>query len=692
MKYYSLLIFSLILLALSCGEIDESLILKELKQAEYTRKVQPEKIIQWINHKDPKIRLATVETLGRIQDSTRAVLLANRLTDDDPAVRSAAVFALGQLFTRSVENYLVEALKSETDKNIRIKIIEALGKSGSNQNHHTMQDFVESMDADYQIPAALACGMLAYRGYPLYPLAPAFGILVREVKNPEVVWSSVYALYRMGGLSNFDIYSLALSNKDPRAKYFALKGLGNVDLLTKSEQFVNMKGQPQYREFLRKYQSRDYRQKLSDQLQDSTWYVRQTAVEVLGNMEDQSIQGEIVKMLDDPHPYVRVQAIRSLAKYPNWYTRREMRRIYLEATDWRIKGESLAVLALVEPAETLQSVKKDLLQLSWPQNYYAIKALENIETTNEQRPLKEADEATELLMQLAENENAAQKTMVLEVLVNRSRRPSNQFFLDKLESGDMAVATVVASYFSLIKSPKPLEAVQPLINVYKNFSAPRDLEAMEPVIVALDSIGSEEAAPFLEEQLKNPYPSLQEKARRALIHITKNPNIEIPQTEAVYTARWDFPELSPDSLYQITFQTSAGNFTIEIDPEKAPVNTANLVSLVKKNFYNGIYFHRVVPGFVVQAGDPRGDGWGGPGYSVICEYNDLPYERGTVGMALAGKDTGGSQFFITHTPQPQLNGRYTVLGKVISGMDVVDRLMLFDRIEQTTLTKRAKNK
>ena len=85
---------------------------------------------------------------------------------------------------------------------------------------------------------------------------------------------------------------------------------------------------------------------------------------------------------------------------------------------------------------------------------------------------------------------------------------------------------------------------------------------------------------------------------------------------------------------------------------------------------------------MVQAGDPRGDGWGGPGYSIPCEYNDLFYERGMVGMAHAGKDTGGSQFFITHTPQPHLNGRHTAFGKVVAGLDVIDRIEIYDQIYQ----------
>jgi len=691
MKYFAVLFFPLTLFLLSsCGDVDESLALTELQQSENTRRINPEKMILWLNHKNSEIRLDAVKTLGIIQDTTEVVLLANRLTDEDPEVRSAAVFALGQLFSPIAESYLIEALKTEMDKNIRIKIIEALGKSGTNKNPRILQDFIESADPEYQKAAALACGMLAYRGYPIFGFERQFAVLLNEVKDPEVLWSVVYALYRTTGLVNFDLFLNVLENPAPRVKYFALKGLINLDPLFKSERFEELKKEPQYRDLMRRYQSRDYRQKLTAQLQDSTWYVRIAALELMGVLEDQSLQGDIVKMLDDPHPNVRIQAIQSLEKFGNWYTRREMRRVYQEASDWRIKGEALKVLALIEPGEALQDVKKDLLALPWPQNYYAIKTLENIETTADQRPVREADEATQILMELSNTENIAQKTFAIEVLVNRSKRPSITFFLDQLGTADMAIATIVSNYLSIIPPPRPVEAVQPLIKAYNNFTAPRDLEAMVPILVALDSIGSEEAVPFLKEQLENPHPAIREKSKDGLIHITKNSNVEIPHTETAYPTNWDIPFLSPDSSYQITFQTERGDFTMELYPEKAPLTAANIVSLVRQNFYDGIYFHRVVPGFVVQAGDPRGDGWGGPGYAINCEYNDIPYNRGTVGMALAGKDTGGSQFFVVHTPQPQLNGRYTAFGKVVAGMDVVDNLMIFDRIERATLSRRIK--
>lgn len=128
-------------------------------------------------------------------------------------------------------------------------------------------------------------------------------------------------------------------------------------------------------------------------------------------------------------------------------------------------------------------------------------------------------------------------------------------------------------------------------------------------------------------------------------------------------------------------KTEKGNFTIELFPEDAPLTVENFLKLAARGFFNGKEIHRVVPNFVVQDGDPRGDGNGGPGWSIRCEINLIPYERGTVGMALSGKDTGGSQWFVTHSPQPHLDGGYTVFGRVDeSGMKVVDTLVRGDKI------------
>lgn len=142
-----------------------------------------------------------------------------------------------------------------------------------------------------------------------------------------------------------------------------------------------------------------------------------------------------------------------------------------------------------------------------------------------------------------------------------------------------------------------------------------------------------------------------------------------------------------DKKVTATIHTAKGRIKIELFPQDAPITVDSFITLAHRGFFNDLNFHRVVPNFVIQGGDPRGDGEGGPGYQIRCEINTRPYARGAVGMALSGKDTGGSQFFITHSPQPHLDGGYTVFGQVIGGMDVVDRIARGDVIQEVEIVE-----
>jgi cyclophilin family peptidyl-prolyl cis-trans isomerase/HEAT repeat protein len=134
--------------------------------------------------------------------------------------------------------------------------------------------------------------------------------------------------------------------------------------------------------------------------------------------------------------------------------------------------------------------------------------------------------------------------------------------------------------------------------------------------------------------------------------------------------------------------TAKGAITMELFPQDAPLTVDSFVRLARKGYFNNVSFHRVVANFVIQGGDPTGGGSGGPGYEIRCEVNPRPYGRGALGMALSGKDTGGSQFFITHSPQPHLDGGYTVFGQVTSGMEVVDRIARDDVIKRIVISER----
>jgi cyclophilin family peptidyl-prolyl cis-trans isomerase len=129
-------------------------------------------------------------------------------------------------------------------------------------------------------------------------------------------------------------------------------------------------------------------------------------------------------------------------------------------------------------------------------------------------------------------------------------------------------------------------------------------------------------------------------------------------------------------------QLEKGTVVIRLLGKEASMHVLNFKNLADKKIYDGLTIHRVVPNFVIQGGDPRGDGWGTAGMILHDQMNHLVYKRGSVGMPLAGKDTGGSQFFITISRQPHLDGNYTLFGEVVSGMEFVDATEIGDKIKR----------
>jgi peptidyl-prolyl cis-trans isomerase B (cyclophilin B) len=458
-----------------------------------------------------------------------------------------------------------------------------------------------------------------------------------------------------------------LSRDDAITRYFSLKAQGTVISYLKSPQAQQFANTPTVKSILEVVNSREYIQTLVTMLGDSSWFVRQAALEVVEKLKPAPLQDFISLMIEDPNPHIRKSSIATTASYANSFSITFLKNLVENRQDWREGGWALVQLADLDRAYTLNMINSKLTSLSWPENYYLIRALDRIETRN----------ATDLLVKLAQTDEYAQLSTVLESLVNRDP-VSKDFYIDKLGTKDPAITTIIASKFALMKDPQTVPA---LIGSYHNFEAPKDLEAMISIITALDSINSPAAIEFLQKQTDSRYYEIRKASRHALQHISGQ-NFTPDTTATLPRTRTDFQTDGLTEQPRVRVETTRGNFELILYPEKAPLTVANFLELVNTGFYDGIYFHRVVPGFVIQGGDPRGDGWGGPDYAIPCEYNDIFYDRGVLGMAHAGKDTGGSQFFITHTPQPHLNGKHTAFGRVISGMSVVDQIDMYDHIQK----------
>jgi cyclophilin family peptidyl-prolyl cis-trans isomerase len=181
----------------------------------------------------------------------------------------------------------------------------------------------------------------------------------------------------------------------------------------------------------------------------------------------------------------------------------------------------------------------------------------------------------------------------------------------------------------------------------KSMKMPRDIEAYNHLAEAINSIGTRK--------------------------------VELAKPD--FSSKIDWAFVSTISKYQVVaFETNKGTFKMQLNVERTPGSVANIVKLVNDGFYNGKSFHRIVPNFVAQGGCPIGTGMGGTDFPIRSEFTDMRYERGTVGLASSGKDTESCQWFITYLPQPRLDGRYTIIGTVTEGMEIVDEIAIGDQI------------
>jgi cyclophilin family peptidyl-prolyl cis-trans isomerase/HEAT repeat protein len=208
-----------------------------------------------------------------------------------------------------------------------------------------------------------------------------------------------------------------------------------------------------------------------------------------------------------------------------------------------------------------------------------------------------------------------------------------------------------------------------------------DAELRLSLLETLRAAKLESAVPLCRNAFADPNPTLRETGRKCLKELTgQDPGRGAPDAPS------PAPPIDPATVLGRkvvwTVETTKGKVVIELDPDLAPWNVANLTTLARKGFYDGTLFHRVVPDFVVQGGDPTGSGWGGPGYAVLAEASTTWFQRGAVGIADAGKDTGGSQWFVMHSRAPHLDGRYTLVGRVLEGMEVVDALVVGDQVKR----------
>jgi cyclophilin family peptidyl-prolyl cis-trans isomerase/HEAT repeat protein len=287
---------------------------------------------------------------------------------------------------------------------------------------------------------------------------------------------------------------------------------------------------------------------------------------------------------------------------------------------------------------------------------------------------KDAERALPRLEAMLTDQDTRVVPAVLHALTKLKAPGIEKILLERLSAEDVLVRATAAVGIGELK---PEGGVEALAEAYKRGQVDLVFDTRTTAIEALAKYGAA-AMPTLKTALSDK--DWVVRTRAASLIKTLDPSIDaaadIRPAPASRPVNYESPALlTPTVSPHVYIDTARGSIEIELDVLDAPLTADNFITLARKGYFDGLSFHRVVPNFVVQTGDPRGDGEGGPGYSIRDELNQEPFVRGTVGMALAGRDTGGSQFFITLAPQPHLDARYTVFGRVVSGMEVADALV-----------------
>ncbi|RMD89728.1 MAG: hypothetical protein D6813_10195 [Calditrichaeota bacterium] len=631
------------------------------------QRVSCDSLLVYLQSSKSEIRAQAVRAMGRLQDAACLSSVIAMLHDPDPTVRIEAAFAIGQIGSSSAEDSLIAYLPRETSKRVKRRILEALGKIGSEKSIPVFLEYFRNKDSKLRGEAALASARMALRNLKFQVLTDSLNHLMND-RSAEVRWRACYALMRIKDNINDHVLLKALNDPDARVRMFAVRALGEL----KKNYYLEALGQ-----VLRK---------------DKDWRVRVNAANALGNYPISLVANYYTVLEGNPH--VRIAILRAIGNSAQQDTLRFQHNL---------REFNLAKGIL----EEILSSPEDSLQAAIPQKGAALVSYakllgkeaipylanfvrhENIRIkarTMEALGETQSPDAYPLLAQMYKSSPTLVKIAILGALPRIHDKRSIDIYLQALKEKDGVLVALAAQNLAQNALQNAIHA-QAIIDAYNRLPRPIDIEVAQIIFQSLGKLKARQAIPLLEAALKIPDKVFSKAAARALTEITGKDYSDkiVPFTKS--TLQYRYEDIANLSGARALIHTRYGRIVIRLFANDAPLTVLNFVRLAEKGFYDGLTFHRVVPNFVIQGGDPRGDSWGSPGYSIRSEFNLHPYLTGTVGMASAGKDTEGCQFFITHSPQPHLDGRYTVFGQVIAGQEVVDAIQEGDTMESVEIKK-----
>jgi cyclophilin family peptidyl-prolyl cis-trans isomerase/HEAT repeat protein len=612
---------------------------------------------------EPRIRRRAALAIGRGGLKEGVPPLVGALADADADVRAQAAFALGLLGDASASAPLVTAL-ADVDPKVRGRAAEALGLIGSKD----AADAIGRMAAEYaKLPAVSGMKPDDETWPAVSPEADAFRL-------------AAFALVRLGAFEPLAAAVLGPGGEPVTSWWpvaFALQRIGDT------------RAQPA----------------LTRLLQTPGTYTRAFAARGLGGLKDPASVDLLLPLLAPKAAPVEVMvsAVRAVAQLGDPRAAAPLIALVSDATaPPNLRLEAVTALGTLR-SEAGLPVVQDLITAEWPtMRIAALRAAAAIDREHLLLVLSSLEPDREWIVRAAlaevigqlpgevavprlremlkSEEDRRVLPAVLRALVRLKVPDAMDLVIPQLKAPDFALRAVAAS---LVGQNRPEGGAAALRDAYTFALADAAYDARVELLSALAAYGPAEATETLKTALADKDWAVRVRARTLLEKLEPSADYRMAIRPAPSStgASYDAAALvTPPYSPHVFIETDRGTVEFELTVLDAPQTSRNFIALARKGFFNGLRIHRVVANFVVQDGDSRGDGQGGPGYTIRDELNERPFLRGTVGMALAGPDTGGSQFFVMHSPAPHLDARYTVFGRVVSGMEVVDRLQQGDGI------------
>jgi cyclophilin family peptidyl-prolyl cis-trans isomerase/HEAT repeat protein len=632
----------------------------ELLRMEDVRTLDTALVARHLASPNREVRARAALAAGRIRDSRATPLLLAALNDQHPYVRARAAFALGELGD-TIAAGIIDALGAVAlgpDVTAAVEAVGALGQLA----RPASRVYIDSLLARRTLPDSVRNEALIV-AWRLPRDAGTVAHLIRFTRHPDPAtrWRAAYSLARSPSTLGLPALLALMRDSSAEVRAHAVRGLPAriADSLSMRPAVLEA---------------------VLAAVSDTHPHVRINAIALLNAYREPARTTPLLvtRVAADPDDNVRIAAAQALASARD---RSAASTLAAVAASTAATGVRTAALAALVPLDTAQAVQ---VATEWST------ADNHVLRVFAARTLAQGQWAVTAptLQRLARDANHLVAAAALNAIIAGDSLPEKRtIFIDRLRAQHPPVRAAAVRGLARYATIADFDLLLQTYDATRNDSTAQAATAVVNALSRLRRAGTPvERAFFLRfantpptdpalyrlitDSIGTPPPSWTAPVRRATE----------PRPLSFYTdivRRYVTPVLASGGTLapRVIITTPHGDIQIALTSADAPLTVHNFVTLIESGFYANTRWHRVVPNFVIQAGSANGDGSGGPGYSIRDEINHHRYLRGTLGMALSGPDTGGSQWFITHSPTPHLDGGYTIFGHVVVGMDVVDRVV-----------------